>query len=88
MKNIKNVRLFKESLSYCDSCHTLSDTRMCNFCQILDILGITKDEDADNIYGKLKYYKNFKSKDKDFMIDFIDTLKISDEQKEKIIELL
>jgi recombinational DNA repair protein RecR len=86
MKNIKNVRLFKESLSYCDSCHMLSDTRMCNFCQILDILGITKEEDADNIYGKLKYYKNFK--DKNYAIDFIDTLKISDEQKEKIIELL
>lgn len=91
MKNLNNVSNFKqfklnESLNYCDSCHMLSPTPKCNLCQILNILGITKEEDSENIYGKLKYYKNFK--DADYINDFLDTLKISPEQKEKIMKLL
>lgn len=91
LNNVRNFNQFKlnESLNYCDSCHMLSSTSMCNLCQILNIIGITKEEDSDNIYGKLKYYKNFKPQ---MTEDYIDSLSmkynLTDEQKEKIMELL
>jgi hypothetical protein len=91
LNNVRNFNQFKlnESLNYCNSCHSLSDTPICNFCQILDIIGVTKDTDEDMIYGKLKYYKNFKPQ---MVKDYIDSLtmkyNLTDEQKEKIMELL
>jgi len=79
-----------ESLNYCKSCSTLSDTELCIYCQVLKILGITKDNDSENIYGTLKYYRNFNKTDK--MLKYIDELalyhSLSDEEKENIIEIL
>jgi len=92
MKHIEPFEFNKlnESLNYCKSCSTLSETDLCIYCQILKIVGINKESDSENIYGTLKYYKNFNKIDK--MIKYIDELSLkyylSEDEKEKIIEIL
>jgi hypothetical protein len=92
MKHLKPFVFNKlnESLNYCKSCSTLSDTELCIYCQVLKILGITTENDSENIYGTLKYYRNFNKTDK--MSKYIDELAtkyyLSEDEKENIIELL
>jgi recombinational DNA repair protein RecR len=74
MKHIEPFEFNKlnESLNYCKSCNSLSDNDLCNYCKILKIVGVTKERDNENIYGTLKYYKNFNKNDE--MIKYVDEL--------------
>ena len=95
MKHIKDFETLNENtngLNYCSSCNFLlkpNDNKICKFCKILDIIGITK-ETADNIiYGQLKYLIRFKPNK---LIDYIEEIKekynLSNEQVNKIKDIL
>ena len=79
-------------LRYCKKCHFLldgNDKEDCKMCQVLDIIGITKETDNDNIYGKMKYYIRFKKEDlQKYLNELTQKYDLSVEQINKIKELV
>jgi len=89
MKHIENFKnnVLNEGLNYCKSCSSLSESNLCKYCKVLEIIGIKKEDDSDNIYGTLKYYDRFNKLDK--IYDYINQLNynLTQFQKDEIIKL-
>lgn len=87
--NIPKYILDAPKTVYCSVCHTLSDNDICRYCKVLNILGIDKEHDDNNVYGELKSKERFF---KNKLQPYIDSLKkeydLTDEQINEIKNIL
>ena len=95
MKHLKNFNINESNgLTYCEDCSFLlypddGDTK-CKYCIVLDILGIDKNNDDDNVYGQLKYMIKFDKGEKlsQYLKDLKTKYNLKDEQYNKIIDTM